>query len=310
MKKGWLLLIILFFFSFAAYAEFTPANQKSLSRKVSNIIKKKNFKVGYVFIDTNTGLGVQVNGTREFPAASVAKVAVMAAAYNLSYTGKLDLNQKVEYKECDRLGGSGVLQWMRCGTSYTLWNLIRLMIVLSDNSATKMVVDTIGMPQINGYLTSEALTKITITDPTMLVEPPSSEVNLTSPYDMAKLLSKIRNSQGFAPEDSKEMLKFMRNQKYRWGIWRGVPKGVVVADKTGNLEGILNDAGIVFTKKGEYVLSIFTWGAKKQREARLLINELSKITYEEYTGEKVIKKIKAKKKIKRIKRYKKVIRRR
>lgn len=299
-----ILAIIIFFLLFnSSQALFTPARSRALSARVAQIVAENDEKVGYVLIDPKSGLGVQLNGTHEFPAASVAKVAVMAASFNLSYQSKLDLGQRVEYQECDRLGGSGVLQWMKCGTSYTLWNLIRLMIVLSDNSATKMVVDTVGLSQINQYLTGHGLDKTKIADPTMLVEPPSSEVNLTSPYDMAKILLMIRNSQGFSPADSKEMLKFMRNQRYRWGIWRGVPFGVTVADKTGNLEGVLNDVGIVYTKQGDYVLSIFTSGIKKQREARLLINDLSRATYEEFTGEKVqapkkpIKKIVKKRKL-------------
>ncbi|HTY12822.1 MAG TPA: serine hydrolase [Candidatus Omnitrophota bacterium] len=274
-------------------AAFDAAKQHVMSQKISAAIDRaKGGRVGYVFIDARTGLGVQVNGTMEFPAASVAKVPVLCAIFHAAYSDPDLLQKKLRYKESDRVGGSGVLQWMRADTDYTVWNLARLMIVLSDNVATRILVENFGMKNINQYLEENGLKATRVTDPTMLVEPPSSEVNLTSPYEMAKLISMIARGDGFSPADQKDMLSFMRHQRYHWGIWRGVPAGVVVADKTGNLGGILNDAGIVYSKSGNYILSIFTWGFKKQREARLLINDLSKTTYETYTGEKVIKPVK------------------
>lgn len=259
-----------------------------LEQRIHNISATTEGKVGVTFFDLKTGWTMQVNGSQEFPAASVAKVPVMACAYHLYSLGTLDLNRKILFKESDKLGGSGVLQWMRGGKSYTLRNLIRMMIVLSDNTATKLVVDTIGLKAINDYMVSIGLANTIIKDPTMLVEPPAYNNNLTTPLDMARLLVKINGGQGFTQKAKLEMLSYMRNQRYRWGIWRGVPAGTKVADKTGNLEGILNDVGIVYAKSGNYILSVFTQGFKKQRTARLLINEISKAAYEEYTGQKVV----------------------
>jgi beta-lactamase class A len=269
-----------------------------LEKNLFRLASTTEGKVGIVFIDLKGTREVRVKGDDLFPAASVAKVPVMAAAYHLFDSGKLDLGQKILFIEGDKLGGSGVLQWMKGGQEYTLWNLIRLMIVLSDNTATKLVVDNVGLPAINDYLNGIGLKNTVIVDPTMLKEPPASDINRTTPLDLARLMVKIQKAEGFYPKSRKEMIAFMRNQRYRWGIWRGVPPGTVVANKTGNLEGVLNDVGIIYTKKGNYVLSIFTWGFKKQRQARLLINEISRVTYEEYTGEKVeraMKAVKAKK---------------
>jgi len=259
----------------------SKASHADLATKLERLASTSEGRVGIAFIDLKTGWEMNINGSQEFPAASVIKVPIMAAAYHLSESGKINLKQKILFKKSDKLGGAGVLQWARTPNYYTLWNLIRLMIVLSDNTATRLVVQNIGRENINEYLQSIGLTRTAVVDSTMLKEPPSPYVNMTTPLDIAHLMAKIHN---------KEMLAFMRNQRYRWGIWRGVPAGTVVANKTGNLDGILNDAGIIYTKKGNYVLSIFTWGFKKQRRARLLINEISRAAYEEYTGEKVIRK--------------------
>jgi len=273
--------------------------QADIRERLIKLTAPYDQRVGMAFIDLKSGWEFSINGSQEFPAASVAKVPVMAAAYHLADSGKLDLEQKILFKDSDKLEGSGVLRWMPGGKLYTLRNLIRLMIVLSDNTATKMVINAIGLASINDYLHSVGLSKTLINDPTMLNEPPLPNINVTSPRDMACLLAKIKNYQGFSESSSKQMLSYMRNQRYRWGIWRGVPTGTAIADKTGNLEGILNDVGIVYTKRGNYVLSIFTRDFAKKSEARKLINEISRVVYEEYTGEKVEQKTLTKRRLRR-----------
>lgn len=301
LKKIYFIFLLAIFFSSLARANSFAARQGALAGKIDQLTASYESKVGMAFIDLKSGWQRSVNGTEEFPTASVIKVAVMATAYHLAELGELDLNEKLTMKESDRLGGSGVLQWMKAGRSYTVWNLCRMMIVLSDNSATKMLVDRIGRAQINNFMQELELKTIILNDRTMLVEPPSTEVNVSSPLDMAYLLQRIKEAHGFSINSSKEMLKFMRNQRYRWGIWRGVGPGTVIADKTGNLEGILNDVGVVYTSSGNYILSVFTRNIKK-RPARLLINEISRITYEEYTGEKVQRPVKAIK-VKKIRKF-------
>jgi len=267
-------------------ASLTKTTLLSLDEKLSSLVAPSGEKVGICFIDLKTGWELQINGRKKYPAASVIKLAVMAAAYHLSETGQLDLGKKLRLEEKDKLGGSGVLQWMKAGREYTIWNLIRMMIVLSDNTATRMLVDEIGRENINLYLQSIGLNQSNILDDTMLNEPPLP-MNLTTPEEMALLLIKIHQSRIFNLSSSREMLSFMKNQRYRWGIWRGVPRGIVVADKTGEVGGVLNDAGIVFSTSGPYVLSVFTNGFKRLREARLVINQVSSLVYEAYTGIKV-----------------------
>ena len=168
-----------------------------LAARLTALCASYETRVGVAFIDLRSGKEFSLNGAQPFMAASVAKVPVMAAAFHLSDLGRLDLQQKLVFREEDKLGGSGILQWMRGGTAYTRWNLARMMIVLSDNTATRLLVDDLGLPAVNGYINTIGLRQTAIVDPTMLNEPPATALNKTSPLDMAHLLAMIARSPGF-----------------------------------------------------------------------------------------------------------------
>lgn len=258
----------------------------NLQARLERLAATTEGKVSIAFIDLKSGRLASVNGDLPLPAASVAKVPVMCAAFHLADPGKLDLQKRIVFKERDKLEGAGVLRWMKAGQEYTLWNLMRLMITLSDNTATRLVVNAVGLPTIEAYTRSIGLTKTRIVDPTMLVESPATNNNLTSAGDMARQLVLIYNCRGFSKKSAKQMIAWLNYQRYRWGIWRGVPPGTYVADKTGHLEGVLNDVGLVYTKKGTYSLAILTSGFKNKSRARRLINDISRIVYEDYTGKR------------------------
>lgn len=277
--RALLLLIFFCLLHFPANAQMTNAKISKLGVNLVKLIEPYQGKVGISFIDINSGLKLSINGKKRYPAASVAKVPVMATVYHLAETGKMSLSDKIMFNESDKLGGSGVLQWMRGGKEYSIRNLSRLMIVLSDNTATRLVIDRIGTSEINSYMQTLGLLSTQVVDDTCLNEPPTTKINYTTPNEMALLFYEIQKSGNYSLASRKEMINFMKNQRFRWGIWRGVPKGIVVADKTGNVDGVLNDSGIVYTKKGNYILSIFTNGFKKQRDARNIINKISELVY-------------------------------
>lgn len=299
-------IIILIFFSL--HSSVMALNFARLETNLHQKLGQYGSKVGLVFIDCKTQTVISINGDKTFVAASVIKLPIMAAVFKEYEQGKLLFADKVHITKDMILPGSGVLQWLK-PNSYTLWNLTRMMISISDNTATYIMADKVGLEKLNEYCRSLDLRSTVIRDKTALVEPPSGEVNVTSPLDMAYLLLKIYYRDGFTENSSKSMLAFMQNQYYRWGICRPLPRGVKVANKTGNLDGVLNDVGIVFTPAGDYILSIFTQRFPKKREAREIINAISAQVYEAYQPGKIAaeqkklkKPVKKKKVIKKVKR--------
>jgi beta-lactamase class A len=223
-------------------AEFTTAKLFELDQKLRPLLAPYGDKVGVCFIDLETKRELQVNGHKLFPAASVAKLPVMATAYHLAEVEALDLDA----------------------------SLVRLMIVRSDDKATKMLVSQIGLKQINNYLKTKLGLKGTmIVDSTMLNEPSAEAANLTTPADMAQLVVLIENSAEFSQDSSQAMLSYLKKQRNR----------------RGNLDGVLNNVGVVYSPSGKYVLSIFTYGLAKKKDARELIDRISRLTYQTYTFE-------------------------
>jgi beta-lactamase class A len=293
-KKLWIICAVVIFCASHAFAALTD-----IEPRLQQFLAPYGDKVGVYFIDTKSSFEVGVNSDKRYPTASVGKVPVMVTAFHQAEMGRLMLEARLRLKEEDKLPGSGALQWMKPGqTSYSIRNLIRMMIVLSDNTATKIVIEQVGLEEINNYLQSLGLNGISIVDATMLNEPPAENINLSAPRDMARLLFFIKEDPTLTPTFKAEMLTYMRNQRYRWGIWKGVPPGVIVADKTGNVDKVLNDVGLVYSPAGNYVLSIFTCGFEKQRDAKKIINQISEIVYNAYVPACYAKEIKPVKKVK------------
>ena len=278
MKKISTFLIAVIFFSGNAFAapRFAGLGKqlKVIAYKNYGMKVVRGYKIGIAFQDMRTGYRLSVNGNSVFPAASIIKLPVMASIYSLADRGKIDLNQKIRFGDRDKLPGAGVLQWLR-PTSYKLWNLCRMMISLSDNTATRLCVNRVGKANVNRYCKRIGLYRTCMLDETALAERPNLRINRTTPLDILKLLVRIEKGSGFSKASRKEMLSFMFNQKYRFGIPRVLPPNFRCANKTGNLERVLHDAAIVYSPRGTYVLCVFTKGFVRDRQARLVINEVS-----------------------------------
>jgi len=234
----------------------------------------RGYAIGISFRDLRTGYLISVNGNRTFPAASIIKLPVMTYLFYLSDHNLIDLSEHIGFSYADKLPGAGILQWLQ-PSRYTLWNYCRMMISLSDNTATRLLVNRVGRKNVNRYCRKIGLYKTFLLNSNPLTEPPNRSANLTTPNDIAKLLARIEKGTGFKPSSRKDMLSFMMGQKYRFGIPFALPKGFRCANKTGNISNVLHDCAIVYAPRGKYVLCVFTKGFKRDKAARMVINKVS-----------------------------------
>ncbi|MBN2058032.1 MAG: serine hydrolase [Candidatus Saganbacteria bacterium] len=281
-----LVLCLSCLFAGESLAQFSATKLIKLDKELHQLISAYPNQVGICFIDLESGRELQINGRWKFPAASIAKLPVMATVYHLSEINALDLDETIELQDEDKVGGSGLLRWIRTKRQYRLRDLARLMIVSSDNTASHMLVKRVGLENINAYMNNGlSLCSISITDPTMLLEPTSEAANTASPADTAYLLARIQDGPTFSSEARAEMLGYLKQQRYRWGLRRGLPAGTMVADKTGNHNKVMNNAGIIYSPAGDYILSVFTFGLEDKNAAQDLIRDISQLVYKIFTGE-------------------------
>lgn len=198
------------------------------------------------------GPQVTVGADEVFESASLVKLPVLVELYRRASTGELDLEEELEFTEEFRVGGSGRLKDQPAGTRWRLAELARLMIVESDNGATDMLLHRLGASSIEKSMASLGLEDTAVRRRIFdFAAIDQGRDNLTSAADTARLLAGIGT--GELP-GSEAMRKVLLGQQRRDMIPAGLPPGTPVAHKTGELTGVLHDAGIVSGPRGEYVL--------------------------------------------------------
>ena len=196
------------------------------------------------------GEELNLNSDEVFPTASIIKVPVLLEFYRQAEEGSLDPLEVRPLTEEDKVGGSGVLQHLNSGyTSLTLEDYARLMINLSDNTATNVVIDLVGMNSINGLLQGLGF-RVTRLVRKMMVKGLDAETveNLSTPKELTKLMELIHGGEVLSPAVCRKTMAVLKLHKS--GIIRdGVGDGVEVADKSGWMGGVECDTGVVFTPK-------------------------------------------------------------
>lgn len=235
-------------------------------------------EVGIAVKDLKSSEYFSINGDIEFNPASVIKVPIMAEAFHQKKLGIISFEDKIELKEENKMIGSGILPYYKSGTKFTIGFLIDMMITRSDNTATHMLINHLGMKNINNYMKAIGLKDTSVVDDTLLCKVPG-KFNKTTPDDMLLLLEKMYNGELVSKEDSLEMIEVLKKQKYRWGIPRFLPSSSEVANKTGSLRGVRNDIGIVFTDTGAYAVIIFTRKMPSNVYAATLVSRISRVIY-------------------------------
>ena len=262
--------------------------------------------VGLAARNLVTGEEIAVNGDMTFPTASAIKTAVMVEAWHQAREGTLPLDTALRLRESDKVGGSGILNGLSDGLSISVRDLIHLMIVLSDNTATNMLVERLGTKNIDDRLASYGLRQTKIFRPTFRDGKPDVfpelerefGLGMSTPREMTALMTRIAEGRAVDAEASAAMLATLRRQQDRAMIARLLPDGVQVGNKTGTDSeklpdargrrgAIRVDAAIVTSGKLRYVISIFVRRGADTRysadnEAVVLGAKLSKLVYEKW----------------------------
>ncbi len=231
-----------------------PTSAADLGDAIRPIASAHKGKVAVAVKNLTTGEAFDLNADEVMQTASLIKLPIMVEAYRQADEKKTDLGKMLTLTKDDKVPGSGVLtSHFSDGASFPLRDAIRLMIVYSDNTATNMVLDQIGMKSVNATtaalgmpetrINSKVFKRSTTVD---LARSEKYQLGSITAKDAVKLLELIHTGKAASPEACKLMLSHLKACDDTEKLTRFLPAGTVVAHKTGSTNQVRTDAGIIY----------------------------------------------------------------
>lgn len=215
-----------------------------------------------------TGEIIAIDSDTEVPTASVIKIAIMAALYHEIDRGRFTEGQLLPMQEDDRRYGTGVIRDLTVGREFSVFDLCRLMIVLSDNTATRMLILLIGLERINEILRGWAF-QVTELRYQSWTPPDPKEYAVSSAFETATLLQRIEAGELASVPSTAAMLAHLAAQQDHSQLPRWLPyheyhqrSGLInelsIWNKTGQMTGVRTDAAIFSVRSVKWVVASFT----------------------------------------------------
>jgi beta-lactamase class A len=250
-----------------------PAPLERLKNNIERITRSVNAKWGIYLKCLETGEEIAINADEQMDTMSVIKIPLMAEVFRQIEAGKFALTDRVTIKDADKRPGTGVIRSLDPGATLTVKDLIVLMIIVSDNTATDLLFEKVGgIEPVNQLMQSYGYAKTRATGPSdnwfkaLRAAPSALEFHqeaktpygLSSPREMGMLLEKISKGEAVSKQASEQMLQIMRGQVYSSRLPKYVT-GFAIPHKTGDfLPYIGNDVGVFESRDRHIVVSVFT----------------------------------------------------
>ncbi|MDH7481163.1 MAG: class A beta-lactamase-related serine hydrolase [Armatimonadota bacterium] len=260
----------------------------SLESEIREILNRNKGTFGIAAWNSTDGLEFFFNEHEVFPSASVIKVPIIVELFWQRDEGRVSLDETVILKDEDKVEGSGILKELHEGLELTLRDLATLMIVISDNTATNLLIDRLGNDVVNSRMRSLGLEKTTLARKMYDWEQARlGKENLCTPYEMMQLLRWLACGEIPSRSASQEIIEIMARQQYRDKIPLMLPADLKIANKTGSISGVTHDVAVVYAPWGPYVLCVMAKGIddqEDQRIAKLAIAEISRVVYDHFSA--------------------------
>jgi len=254
---------------------------QKLEATICGVDRNLDGVLGVAVLDLTTGQKYLFHADEVLPTASSIKIAILAELYHQAQQGKIKLDDLYTLQSSDLVGGSGVAGALTPGvTRLTLRDVAALMISVSDNSATNIIIDRVGMENVNALLDSLDLTHTRLRRKMMDVKAAAEgRENIATPREMMMLLEKLYRGKVLNKQFTEEFFNLLSIHKESY-IPRELPEDLRVANKPGELEGVRNDSGIVFAGKRPYVISVMTTYLRRERDGGEAIIRISNAAYQ------------------------------
>ncbi len=265
-------------------AQTAPAKQEVLWQKlesnINDVDRSLDGVLGVAILDLGSGQKFLLHGDDVFPQASSIKIAVLAELYRQAQAGKLKLTDLYTVQAADLVPDSDIMGGLTPGvTRITLRDLATMMVAVSDNSATNVLIDRVGMENLNALMDSLGLAHTRLRRKMMDLKAASEgRENISTPAEMMTLLRDLYLGKVLNKEMTADFFTMLSTHKDSF-IPRDLPEGLRIANKPGELEGVRNDSGIVYVENRPYVICVMTTYLRRERDGEDAIARISGATY-------------------------------
>ncbi|ARI82399.1 serine hydrolase [Microcystis sp. LEGE 00066] len=256
-------------------------NLSSLNQKLQALtVKYPKLQAGALFIDLDNGAYANFRGDTIFAAASTIKIPILVAFFEDVDAGKIRLDETLVATKDVLASGSGDMQYLGLNKTYTALETATKMNVISDNTATNMLIKRMGGKKaLNQRFQAWGLTSTVINNPL----PDLEGTNTTSPRDLVTILGKVNQGELLSLRSRDRLLNIMQETRTRTLLPQGIEKSADIAHKTGDIGSMLADAGIIDMPNGKrYLGAVMVKRPHNDSNARTLIQQISRTAYQHF----------------------------
>lgn len=255
-----------------------------MNSRILTQLRQMPGEISAYYQDLHTGRCWGWNAEADFPAASVIKVPILLAVLQANQAGLLSLDQKVMVEFRHHVGGAGVLFELHDGAEMTVMDLCRLMIVVSDNVASNLLIDLLPEGAMANLFTQLGMYR-SVLGRRFMEQPRPGHDNRTSAYDMGICMAALARGEILDRSHTNQALSILRRQQFREKIPLMLPPELSVAHKTGELDGVRHDVGLIEVPEQPYVLSLLTQRGGHTWDVDRALAELSLSVYHWHSGD-------------------------
>ena len=285
----------------------------NLQQMLDEIVQNSSGTYGVAVKHLNTGEFAGVNQHERFQLASTFKIPILVTLFRDVNSNKLKLEDIVTVQEEDFVTGSGVIQYLHPGVQFTIKDLATLMIIVSDNLATDLILKLVGTENVTSYMKELGLSNTFIHfscrqllnlsigldlnsflraeearsvkwdfDYKSLIFQSDSHNNVSTPVEMALLVEKIARKEIITEKSCEDMLDILLKQQFNSRLPYLLPSRTKVAHKTGTIGNVINDVGIVYLPegKGAFSIAVLSKESVSMEEGERTIGRLAKAAYD------------------------------
>jgi beta-lactamase class A len=253
---------------------------QKLQAEISGVDQNLDGVMALAVKDLTSGDTFFIHGDEVMPQASSIKIAVLANLFLQAQQGKLKLTDEYTVNKEDLVDGSDIMMGLSLGiTRLTLRDLATMMVAVSDNSATNVLIRRVGMENVNAMLESAGLHVTRLRRQMMDLKAASEgRENVSTPREMMTLLELIYHGKLLNKEMTADFIKILSTHKES-SLLQGLPDDAIAANKPGELEAVRNDSGIILMKNRPYILCVMTTFLKDEKDGSAAIRKISALAY-------------------------------